>query len=66
MDRKREQPNRKPERKLRPMEAPSDAQGGTVIDPKAPGAAALHRRLSDRRPPAGPSGRSRAPGTVEK
>ena len=69
MDRTQETASRtpkKPARKLRPMEAPRDAQGGIAIDPKAPGADALRKRLTERSPPPDAHGRTRSPGTVEK
>ena len=68
MDRKQETASRtpkKPARKLRPMEAPRDAQGGITI-PEGPGADALRKRLTERSPPPDAHGRTRSPGTVEK
>ncbi len=68
MDRKQETASRtpnKPARKLRPMQAPCDAQGGIAI-PEGSGADALRKRLTDRSPPPDAHGRTRSPGTVEK
>lgn len=68
MDRTQETTRRtpkKPARKLRPMEAASDAQGGVTI-PEDRGGKALRERLARRSPPADSHGRTRSPGTVEK